>query len=102
MEKKAKVAITHSDADLGKPGEYSREQYARVKAMVKEVADGSVGGFGNLVKPGQTVLIKVNTVIPSPNKPDLVDKPLRELLPEQPFSPDGVEYVGVPLGVTAR
>jgi uncharacterized protein (DUF362 family) len=64
--KKTRVAITHSDADLGKPGEYSREQLALVRAMVQEVVDGSVGGMQNLVKPGQTVLIKINTVIPSP------------------------------------
>lgn len=64
--KVTKVALAHSDADLGKPGEYSREQYQRVKAMVKEVADGSMGGMPNIVQQGQTVLIKINTVIPSP------------------------------------
>ena len=29
------------------------------------MAEGSVGGLQNVVKPGQTVLIKINTVIPS-------------------------------------
>jgi uncharacterized protein (DUF362 family) len=63
---KSKVAIAHADADLGKPGEYSREQLGRVREMVQQVVAGSVGGMQNLVKPGQTVLIKINTVIPSP------------------------------------
>ena len=63
---KSRVAISHADADLGKPGEYSREQLERVSAMVRDVANGSLGGMRNLVKPGQTVLIKINTVIPSP------------------------------------
>jgi len=63
---KTRVAIAHTDADLGKPGEYSVEQLARVRAMVQEVVDGSVGGMQNLVQAGQTVLIKINTVIPSP------------------------------------
>jgi uncharacterized protein (DUF362 family) len=61
-----KVAIAHSNDGLGKPGEYSREQYARVRALVKEVVDGSMGGMQNVVRQGQTVLIKINTVIPSP------------------------------------
>jgi len=63
---RARVAIAHTDADLGTPGKYSREQYARVRDLVRQVAEGSVGGLQNVVKPGQTVLIKINTVVPSP------------------------------------
>ena len=61
-----KVAIAHSNADLGTPKEYTREQLEIVKGMVKEVADGSMGGMQNIVKTGQTVLMKINTVVPSP------------------------------------
>ncbi len=85
---RTKVAIAHSDADLGKPGEYSRKQLDRVKAMVKEIADGSMGGMQNIVGPGQTVLIKINTVIPSPPNSGFTTDPrlleaLIELIAEQ-------------------
>jgi len=63
---KSRVAIAHADADLGQPGAYSPEQLARVREMVRQVVEGSVGGMQNVVKRGQTVLIKINTVIPSP------------------------------------
>lgn len=62
---KAKVALTHG-TDLGSPGEYTREQLDNVKAMIKEVVDGSMGGMQNIVKKGQKVLIKINTVVPCP------------------------------------
>ena len=39
MEKKTKIGIAHSDADLGKPGEYSRAQLDLVKGMIRQVAD---------------------------------------------------------------
>lgn len=64
--KKARVAIAHADTDLGTPGEYSREQLGRVRALVQEVVDGSIDGMNSIVTPGDTVLIKINTVIPSP------------------------------------
>ena len=63
---KTRVAISHSDLDLGRPGEYSEEQLGRVRAMVSDVVAGSIGGMQNVVRSGQTVLIKINTVIPSP------------------------------------
>jgi len=85
---KTKVALSHSDADLGTPGNYTREQLDRVKAMVREVADGSVGGMQNLVKEGQTVLVKINTVVPSPPDAGFTTDPrlleaLIELVAEQ-------------------
>src|SRR5258708_40149250 len=43
MEKKTEVCTGHSDADLGKRYEYSREQLAVVKAMIKTIADKSTG-----------------------------------------------------------
>ena len=80
---RTKVAITHSDANLGRPGEYSREHLDLVKAMVREVADGSMGGMRNIVSPGQTVLIKVNTVVPSdPNAGFTTDPRMLEALVE--------------------
>lgn len=85
---KTKVAIAHSDDDLGSPGDYSREQLARVRALVQEVAEGSIGGMQNLVKRGQTVLIKINTVVPSPPDAGFTTDPrlleaLIELIAEQ-------------------
>src|SRR5436190_723048 len=66
MAKKTTVAIAHSGADLGKPGECSREQLDLVKQMIRRVADQTMGGMQNIVKRGDKVLIKVNTVIPVP------------------------------------
>src|SRR5688572_8027754 len=68
MAKKTTVAIAHSGADLGKPGECSREQLDVVKQMIRQIADQTMGGMQNIVKRGDKVLIKVNTVIPvAPN-----------------------------------
>ena len=64
MSKKTTVAIAHSDSDLGKPAEYTKEQLALVKDMIRQVADQTMGGMHNIVKPGDKVLIKINTVIP--------------------------------------
>lgn len=64
MDKKTTVAIAHSDAGLGTPAKYTRQQLDRVKQMIREVADRSMGGIGNIVKRGDKVLIKINTVIP--------------------------------------
>ena len=63
---KAKIAIAHSEADLGKPSEYAREQLSLVKEMIRGVADQTMGGMGNIVRKGDKVLIKINTVIPVP------------------------------------
>ena len=88
MKKKTTVAIAHSDADLGKPGEYTREQLDLVKQMIKDIADQSMGGVGNIVKKGDKVLIKINTVIPVPANEGFTTDPrmlegLIELLQEQ-------------------
>jgi len=61
---KTTVAIAHSDADLGKPAECTREQLDLVKQMIRDVADQTMGGMANIVKKGDKVLIKINTVIP--------------------------------------
>ena len=66
MTKKTTVAIAHSDSDLGKPAEYTRAQLDLVKDMIRQVADQSMGGMGHIVKAGDKVLIKINTVIPVP------------------------------------
>ena len=64
MGKKTVVSIAHSGEDLGKPAEYSRAQLDLVKAMIKGIADDTMGGMENIVKAGDKVLIKINTVIP--------------------------------------
>jgi len=68
MEKKTTVAIAHSDKDLGKPAECTREQLDLVKSMIRDIADQTMGGMRNIVTRGDKVLIKINTVIPiAPN-----------------------------------
>ena len=64
MSKKTTIGIAHSDADLGRPGEYTREQLNLVKDMIRGIADQTMGGMHNIVKKGAKVLIKINTVIP--------------------------------------
>jgi uncharacterized protein (DUF362 family) len=64
MSKKTTVGIAHSDKDLGKPAECSREQLNLVKAMLEDIADSTMGGMKNIVHAGDKVLIKINTVIP--------------------------------------
>src|SRR5260370_6654185 len=66
MGKRTVVSIAHSGADLGKPAEYTRDQLALVKAMIKSIAGETMGGMENIVKAGDKVLIKINTVIPVP------------------------------------
>src|ERR1035441_7729097 len=88
MEKKTTVGIAHSDADLGKPAEYTRAQLDIVKGMIRDIADQSMGGFRNIVKRGDKVLIKVNTVIPCPANLGFTTDPrileaLLELVQEQ-------------------
>src|ERR1044072_7829820 len=64
MAIKTKVGIAHSDQDLGKPGEHTREQLDIVKGMIWQIAYDSMGGMQNIVHAGDKVLIKINTVIP--------------------------------------
>jgi uncharacterized protein (DUF362 family) len=63
---KTTVGIAHADADLGKPADYSREQLDMVKAMIRDIADQTMGGMAGIVRKGDRVLIKINTVIPVP------------------------------------
>ena len=63
MAKTATVGIAHLDADLGKPADYSREQLDLVKAMIRDIADQTMGGMAGIVRKGDRVLIKINTVI---------------------------------------
>src|ERR1044071_7823370 len=88
MPKKTTVAIAHSDADLGKPGECSREQLDLVKAMIRQIADQTMGGMDQIVHRGDKVLIKINTVIPVPPNAGFTTDPrmleaLIELVQEQ-------------------
>jgi uncharacterized protein (DUF362 family) len=64
MGKKTVIGIARSNADLGNPGEYTRDQLALVKEMIRGIADQTMGGVAKIVKPGDNVLIKINTVIP--------------------------------------
>ena len=83
MDKKTKIAIAHSDADLGKPGEYTRQQLDLVKQMIREIADPTMGGMKNIVGRGDKVLIKINTVIPIvPNAGFTTDPRMLEALIE--------------------
>jgi uncharacterized protein (DUF362 family) len=66
MGKKTTVAVAHSAEALGTPAEYTRAQLDAVKAMIRDVAGQTMGGFQNIVKRGDKVLIKINTVIPVP------------------------------------
>ncbi len=86
--KQASVAIAHCDSDLGKPGDCTREQLEMVKQMIRDVADQTMGGMGNIVARGDRVLIKVNTVIPVPANEGFTTDPrmlqaLIELVQEQ-------------------
>jgi uncharacterized protein (DUF362 family) len=88
MGTKTTVSIAHSDADLGKPAECSREQLDLIKQMIEEVADQTMGGMANIVKKGDKVLIKINTVIPVPANEGFTTDPrmleaLIELVQEQ-------------------
>src|SRR5437016_12809090 len=88
MGKKTTIAIAHSDADLGKPAEYTREQLDLVKAMIRQIADQTMGGMSNIVHQGDKVLIKINTVIPVPANAGFTTDPrmleaLIELVQEQ-------------------
>jgi uncharacterized protein (DUF362 family) len=88
MAKKTTVSIAHSDADLGTPAEYTREQLELVKGMIRQVADQTMGGMHNIVRSGDKVLIKINTVIPVPPQAGFTTDPrmleaLIELVKEQ-------------------
>ena len=88
MPIRTKVGIVYSSQDLGKPGEYTRAQLDLVKDMIRQVADHSMGGMHNIVRSGQKVLIKINTVIPVPANAGFTTDPrmleaLIELVKEQ-------------------
>jgi len=88
MAKKTTIGIAHSDQDLGKPAEYSREQLDLVKGMIRAVADQTMGGMQNIVHKGDKVLIKINTVVPVPANAGFTTDPrmleaLIELVQEQ-------------------
>jgi uncharacterized protein (DUF362 family) len=88
MAKRTTVGIAHTDANIGKPAEYSREQLDIVKQMIRDIADQTMGGMANIVKPGNKVLIKINTVIPVPANAGFTTDPrmleaLIELVKEQ-------------------
>jgi uncharacterized protein (DUF362 family) len=88
MAIKTKVAIAHSGADLGKPAGCTRAQLDLVKQMIADVADQTMGGMRNIVKKGDKVLIKINTVIPVPANEGFTTDPrmleaLIELVQEQ-------------------
>ena len=88
MGKKTRVAIAHTEADLGKPTEYTAEQLDLVKQMIRDIADQTMGGMPNIVKKGDKVLIKINTVIPVPANEGFTTDPrmlqaLIELVQEQ-------------------
>jgi uncharacterized protein (DUF362 family) len=85
MTKKTTIGIAHSTANLGKPAEYTREQLDLVKGMIAQIADQTMGG---IVKAGDKVLIKINTVIPVPADAGFTTDPrmleaLIELVKEQ-------------------
>ena len=83
MAKKTTVGIAHSSEDLGKPAECSREQLDLVKAMIRGIADQTMGGMHNIVHSGDKVLIKINTVIPiHPNAGFTTDPRMLEALVE--------------------
>lgn len=81
MNKKTKIAVAHSDDDLGRPGDYTRTQLDLVKSMIRLIADETMGGMKNIVSPGDKVLIKINTVIPiAPNAGFTTDPRMLEAL----------------------
>jgi uncharacterized protein (DUF362 family) len=88
MAKKTTVSIAHSDADLGKPGDYTCEQLDLIKQMIRQIADDTMGGMQEIVHRGDKVLIKINTVIPVPPNAGFTTDPrmleaLIELVQEQ-------------------
>src|ERR1700760_3133206 len=88
MSSKSIVGIAHSDEDLGRPADYSRAQLDLVKQMIRDIAAQTMGGMQNIVKAGDKVLIKINTVIPVPANAGFTTDPrmleaLIELVKEQ-------------------
>ena len=88
MSSKSIVGIAHSDEDLGRPADYSRDQLNLVKQMIRDIAAQTMGGMHNIVKAGDKVLIKINTVIPVPANAGFTTDPrmleaLIELVQEQ-------------------
>jgi uncharacterized protein (DUF362 family) len=96
MQGKSKVALAHSGADLGKPGEYSRTQLELVKQMIGQIADDAMGGLKNIVSRGDKVRIKIKTVIPiAPNAGFTTDPRMLEALIElvQEQNPGRIQIV---------
>jgi len=62
QEEKVVVALVHRDEIPGKPSKYTDNDLKVIFDMVKECFDLSVDGVTNLIKPGQTVLLKPNIV----------------------------------------
>ena len=88
MRAMSTVSIAKTKVDIGTPDDYSRDQLDVVKAMIKQVADDTTGGMKNIVKAGDKVMIKINTVIPSPPENGFTTDPrmleaLIELVMEQ-------------------
>lgn len=87
-DKRTTVAVAHSDQDLGKPADYTRAQLDQVKQMIRDIAGPTMGGMRNIVKRGDKVLIKINTVVPVPANAGFTTDPrmlqaLIELIQEQ-------------------
>jgi uncharacterized protein (DUF362 family) len=85
---KTTVGIAHSVSDLGKPEQCTREQLDLVKDMIRGIAGQTMGGMPKIVKRGDKVLIKINTVIPVPANEGFTTDPrmleaLIELVQEQ-------------------
>ncbi len=64
-QEKSTVALIHRPKVSGTPAKYGKEAVNEVKAMLKEGID-YLGGMTKFVKPGDKVLLKVNSVYNTP------------------------------------
>lgn len=85
---KSIVSIAHSDDYLGTPANYTHEHVEKIKAMIRQIADDTRGGMGNIVHKDDVVFIKVNTVTTAPAENGFTTDPrmleaLIELVKEQ-------------------
>jgi len=62
---KSTVGLIKREKVSGSPSKYTEKAVAEVKAMLKEGVD-YVGGMKRFVKPGNTVVLKVNSVYATP------------------------------------
>ena len=53
MAKKTTVAIAHSDADLGNRPNTAGSNWIQSKAMIRGIADQTMGGMDNIVTQGR-------------------------------------------------